>query len=165
MKPEDMTQEEKIKANAQLVIEGLGPAATELDDFGLNRESVEWVDGYIERQRKRGGSKAEIESLVSVIGSFLGECIIQNYGGKWGEFDGHWGIMFSERPPDMPMAEEIITQTEEEALSEACTLQAVFPFSKVFKQFQQGHKGGESIIAFYDLLGPMLKGPKVKRFH
>jgi hypothetical protein len=160
-----MTDEEKIKANAQVVIEGLGPAATELSDFGFNRESVEWVDGYIERQRKRGGTKEQIDSLISVIGSFYGECIIQKYGGKWGEFDGQMGVIFGEKPPDLPMEEEIKTQTEEEALGEASTVHAVFPFSKVYKQFQQGRKGGESILSFYDLIGPMLQGPQVKRFH
>src|SRR5437588_620734 len=128
-----MTDEEKIKANAQLVIEGLGPAATDLQDFGFNRESVEWVEGYIERQRKRGGTKEQIDSLVNVIGSFFGECIIQAYGGKWGEFDGHMGIIFGEKP-DLPVDDEIKTQTEEEALSDAGKLHAVFPFSKVAKQ-------------------------------
>ena len=159
-----MTTEEKIRANAQLVVEGLGEASGMGEEFGYNRESVEWVEGYIERQRKRGGSKAEIESLVQVIGSFLGECIVRTYGGKWREYEGQLGIIFSENvPTDAPVEE--ITQTEEELLSGGSTLHAVFPFSKVGKQFQQGRDAGESILGFFDLIGPMVKGPRIKRFH
>jgi hypothetical protein len=163
--PGEMTQQEKIRANARLVVEGLGPAATDIEDFGLNRESVEWVDGYIERQRKRGGSKAEIESLVQVIGSFVGEAIIKTYGGKWGEFEGNLGIFFREAKKEMEEEPEDITMTDEELMAEEHNLHAVFPFAKVHKQFQQGRKNGESVFAFFELIGQMQKKPKVKRFH
>jgi len=159
-----VTTEEKIRKNAELVVEGLGPAS-DLEDFGYNRESVEWVDGYIERQRKRGGSKQEIESLVQVIGSYLGECIIKSYGGKWGEVEGNLGVMFGEKelPADQPMEDSI--QTDEELMASGSSMEAAFPFAKVAKQFDQGRENGESVIAFFDVIGAMRKGPRVKRFH
>lgn len=65
-----------------------------------------------------------IKGLTNVLGSFLGECIRRNYGGKWTQFDGQWAVAFNER-------------------------NAAFPFNKLGKQFQNGHEGGDSIISFY----------------
>src|SRR5215470_14397105 len=150
--PSDLSMEQKIRANAQLVVEGLGEAARLKDDFegfGLNRESVEWVDGYIQRQRQRGGSKAEIDSLVQVIGSFLGEAIIKTYGGKWSEYEGNLGILFGDAEfAEKRMKEqepEDVIMTDVELRSQEWDVQIVFPFAKVHKQFQQGRESGESI--------------------
>jgi hypothetical protein len=39
--------EEKIKANAELVLKQLGPLSG--IDFGYNAQSVAWVDGFMEK--------------------------------------------------------------------------------------------------------------------
>jgi hypothetical protein len=111
-------QIELIRKNASLAMETLGP--TSGIDFGLNRESVEWVEGFIERQRAREDFDLEAASrLVDVLGSFLGECIIANAGGGWRcDQENGWGIVFSEG-------------------NEA------YPFNKVRKAFQNGLAGGE----------------------
>jgi hypothetical protein len=51
MEEEDLR---KIQDNVSLAIEQLGPLSDV--DFGLNQKSVEWVEGFIERQRSRPDS-------------------------------------------------------------------------------------------------------------
>lgn len=117
--------EDQIKANADLVITKLGPLSD--IDFGLNRESVIWIESFIERQRQRDDIDLEtIDGLVEVLGSFLGECMVANYAGQWHEVNGMWGV-----------------QLENEATA--------FPFNKVRKQFDNGIEGGDSIISFYEV--------------
>jgi hypothetical protein len=118
---------ELIKKNAQLVVDRLG----RLNDvnFGLNRESVAWVEGFIERQRARPGfDSTTVNNLVNTLGSFLGECIIANAGGswRWSDEDQTWSVAFSDN-------------------SHAS------PFVKVRKLFANGLEGGESILSFYDV--------------
>jgi hypothetical protein len=118
-------QIELIKKNANLVIEQFGPL-TEID-FGLNRDSVEWVEGFIERQRAREDFDLNnSDRLIDVLGSFLGECIIANAGGEWRVSETHGlGVGF----PD----------------GNFC-----YPFNKVSKMFRYGLAGGDSILSFYD---------------
>jgi hypothetical protein len=121
----DLKQLDLIKKNTKLVIEKLGPLSG--IDFGLNRESVEWIEGFIERQRAREDFDLEESAgLVDVIGSFLGEAIIANGGGEWRGSETHGlGIAF----PD----------------GNFC-----YPFNKVNKAFREGLDGGDSILSFYD---------------
>ncbi|GAA2905146.1 hypothetical protein GCM10010517_71300 [Streptosporangium fragile] len=114
----------QIQANVNLAIDQLGPLSDV--DFGLNRESVEWVEGFIERQRSRTDFDLEqIGVLVGVLGSFLGACIVAATGGSWHRSDDDgWGVLL----PDGSTA---------------------FPFAKVRKQFRDGVEEGESIAGFY----------------
>lgn len=119
-----MDELQKIQANVTFAIEQLGPVSDV--DFGLNEESVEWVEGFIERQRERPDFDLdESGGLVGVLGSFLGACVAEAAGGRWHymEEDG-WGVLL----PDGSTA---------------------FPFAKVRKQFRNGLEGGESISSFY----------------
>jgi hypothetical protein len=118
---------ELIKKNSRLVIEQLGPLSDVI--FGLNRESVAWVEGYIERQRARPDIDSTlVHSLVNTLGSFLGECLIANAGGcwRWSEEYKTWSVNFSDNA-------------------------MVFPFFKIEKLFESGLEGGESIVSFYDI--------------
>src|SRR4051794_35451506 len=75
-------REQRIKENVRLVIEQLGPVSGL--DFGLNRHSIEWVEGFIERQRTRADFDRDcVDGLVNTLGSFLGECIATESGGSW----------------------------------------------------------------------------------
>jgi hypothetical protein len=124
--------QDAIRANAELVIEKFRSLSELGERFGYNRESVAWVDGFIERQRSQSGFTIESAAmLVQVIGSYLGECVIHEYGGAWREDEGSWGVFFDD-------------------------LNAVFPFRKVHKQFQGGNDSGESILGFFDLIGPVI---------
>jgi hypothetical protein len=114
----------QIEANVRLAIDQLGPLSDV--DFGLNQESVEWVEGFIERQRSRPDFDLErIGGLIGVLGSFLGACIVAATGGSWHRpGDDGWGVLL----PDGSTA---------------------FPFAKVHKQFRDGVEAGESIVSFY----------------
>ncbi len=114
-----------IRGNAALVVEELGPIAG--IDFGFGAESVAWVDGYIDRQRRRLADAETTAKLVSVLGSYLGEAIIKAAGGAW----------------DVHERDEIGVRFDN---GDWC-----FPFSKVAKQFAGADaKGGESVLAFYN---------------
>ncbi|SDR21064.1 hypothetical protein [Thermostaphylospora chromogena] len=127
-----------IKENTRLVIDRLGPLSGL--DFGLNRDSVAWVDGFIERQRERPEFDPEnIDGLVNVIGSFLGECIVSATGGRWECSEEHgWGVRLGEEG-------------------------IVFPFVKVRKQFTNGIAGGDSILSFYNITVTYLATGRLRR--
>lgn len=114
-----------FKKDADLAISQLGPLSGL--DFGMNRDSVEWVDGFIERQRSRDDfDPSQSSRLIGVLGSFLGECLIAAAGGEWRHSDAGWSVTF----PNNAKA---------------------FPFAKVEKQFANGRQAGDSILGFYDV--------------
>jgi hypothetical protein len=116
-----------IRGNAALVVDELGPISGVVP-FDFGPESVAWVDGYIARQRQRMDDPNAVSSLVSVLGSYLGEAVIKAAGGTW----------------DVHERDEIGVQFDN---GDWC-----FPFSKVAKQFACGTaEGGESILSFYNV--------------
>ncbi len=110
-------QEQHLKANAERVIQELRPVSGM--DFGYNKESVKWLEGHLEQLRLSGAFQVEEtkNQLADLYGSFLGECIIQCYGGSWAEHDGMWGVAFDQN-------------------------NIVFPFAKVAKQMDNGLEDG-----------------------
>jgi hypothetical protein len=123
-----MTPLEKIRANAQLIINKAGPISGLGSRFGYNRESVAWIEGYIERCRNTPEfSRDGIPGLVEVLGSYVGECVIHVYGGEWREHSDTWGVFFDDK-------------------------NCVFPFAKVHKQFDNGIEGGDSILGFFEII-------------
>ncbi|XYH92783.1 hypothetical protein ACMHYB_33560 [Sorangium sp. So ce1128] len=127
-----------IRANAEMVVEKLGTSSG-LDNFGFDARSVEWVDGFIERQRVREDVGPEfVGRMVNVLGSYLGESIIRTYGGRWSFGEYGWCVEFDAR-------------------------NAAYPFAKVQKQFSNG--SGDSIYSFFSaipILFPALRpaGPR-----
>ncbi|SDK61563.1 hypothetical protein SAMN05421874_10975 [Nonomuraea maritima] len=118
---------QQIEANVRFALDQLGPLSDV--EFGLNEESVEWVEGFIERQRCRPDFDLEQASgLVGVLGSFLGACIASATGGRWHKLDQDrgWGVLL----PDGS---------------------TVFPVTKVRKQFRDGLEGGETITSLYQV--------------
>ncbi|XGV95508.1 MAG: hypothetical protein ACAF41_22525 [Leptolyngbya sp. BL-A-14] len=121
----DVTVQEQIRTNAELVIKQLGQIS-DIENFGYNLESVAWVDGFIERQRNRPDfSQDSIDRLVQNLGSFIGECIIACYGGAWQHEEGTWAVAFNQN-------------------------NFVFPFNKVRKQFVSGSE--DSIRSFFEMI-------------
>lgn len=118
--------EENIRANAELVLQQIrslnGP------DCSYTEESVKWLEGYIERLRDSGEfENAETKTkLISVFGSFLGECIVRCYGGAWKQHEsGVWCVAFNED-------------------------NIAFPFAKVAKQIDYGLEDG--IASFFNVI-------------
>ena len=122
--------EKQIRANAEMVIEQMRPVSG--IEFGYTQESVKWLEGYIERQRTSRGfaDQEEKNTLVSVFGSFLGECIVRCYGGAWRQHDGVWCVGFDEK-------------------------NVAFPFAKVAKQMDNGLEDG--IASFFTIIPLVFK--------
>lgn len=100
-------------------------------DLEYNREAIEFLDAFIERQREKEADNSRQSGLIYSLGSFVGECIIHNYGGYWQEdTESGWYIEPAER-------------------------KRFFPFNKVKKQFDNGR--GDSILSFYETVAPILK--------
>ena len=125
-----MPAEASIKQNAALVVE----TCKELVDFpfGYDEQSVAWLEGYIERQRIRGTFAQNADTYCAVFGSYLGECIIAAYGGRWHE--------------DEQYALHVLLEGDLRA----------FPFAKVRKQMEGGLDGGDSILAFFRSIRALL---------
>ena len=120
--PIDDKQLTAIRSNADLVIEQLDQTSD--ISFGTDAASVEWLEGFIERQRIR--QNTDVEGLVATLGSYLGEAVIAATGGEWDESDElGLSVLFPN--------------------GDRC-----FPFNKVRKQFEQGVEAGESVSSFYD---------------
>jgi hypothetical protein len=123
-----MERSEQVRANAQMVVQQLRPLSKIA--FGYNRESVHWLEGYIERQRLQENFASRKDKFTSIFGSFLGECIIQCYGGHWEDSNGSLGVIFDGE-------------------------NAAFPFNKVRKQLDNGLEDG--IGSFFDTIPILFK--------
>jgi len=121
---------ENIKANAEMVVQQMRSLSQM--DFGYTRESVEWLQGYIERLRPSGmfDTPATRDKLASVFGSFLGECIVRCHGGVWTTHEGVWCIAFANN--------------------------LAFPFTKVSKQMENGLD--DSIGGLFDTVPLIMSG-------
>jgi hypothetical protein len=117
--------EERIRANAEMVIQNLRPLSG--IDFGYTQESVEWLEGYIERLRLAGEfeSAESRDKLISVFGSFLGESIVRCHGGRWAQNEGMWCVAFDDQ-------------------------NIAYPFSKITKQIDNGLEDG--IATFFNAI-------------
>jgi hypothetical protein len=118
-----INQIKKIKENAELVKKQL--------DIEYNEESIKFLEEFIERQKNRMDTN-QIDGLINTLGSFLGECIIENFGGSWEEDEHGLTIKFDEK-------------------------NGVYPFSKIRKQFENGLE--DSIFSFYTSI-PIIFKPK-----
>ncbi len=129
----DEDEREGIRLNAELVAEQMRPLSGLAFDY--DAASVEWLDGYIERQRENlAGNEATVNRLVSVLGSYLGECIRRVYGGEWRRGEQGIGVYFTETV-------------------------AAFPFNKMQKQFANG--SGDSVYSFFRVIPALLRHESV----
>jgi len=117
-----MTNEEAIAANAEIVKRTF--AAQEL---GFDQRSVEWLDGYIERNRESWDAEMA-KSLGGTLGSFLGECIRVNFGGAWVMTEYGLAVQFGDE-------------------------QNAFPFNKINKHIANGSE--DSIASFYSSIAAL----------
>ncbi|NJK61990.1 MAG: hypothetical protein HC921_04220 [Synechococcaceae cyanobacterium SM2_3_1] len=90
-------------------------------ELSFDQAGVIWIDDYIHRLREQNATE-DRSGLVSTLGAFVGESIIQTFGGTWMEIDGMWGVQVNDRVW-------------------AC------PFAKVAKQFENGPE--DSVADFF----------------
>ena len=131
----ELDLEDIIKQNAELVIRQMSALCG--FPFGYDARSVAWLDGYIERQRARSDHTQElVDGLVNVFGSYLGECIKNNYGGYWENEAGQWRVSFNSD-------------------------NAAYPFAKVRKQLQNGPE--DSIMSFFEAIPVIFESATTKK--
>lgn len=123
-----------IEASAELVAETLG--------VGFDEDGIQAIDAFIDRlMDKYKESDEEFKtSIVFRVGSFLGEAIIENYGGRWIEDEGNFAIGFD---------------------SDNSKKNIAYVFSKVVKQFENGAE--DSVMSFYHQIPKVLKGDLLKK--
>lgn len=124
-----ITHAEEYRAAAKNVVAQLR------EDLGVelkyDEQSVEWLDGYINRIRTQL-DKETYPGLATALGAYVGEAIINTYGGAWAYFEqqDQWGIRFDNGD-------------------------GAFPISKVYKQLEDGEL--DSILSFFTLI-PKIRG-------
>ena len=124
---------DSIQKNVSYVKNQLSAALGETLD--LNAESIELIVGYINRTWERFNTSIK-DSLVDVLGSFLGETISEVYGGEWRiNNEGMLGIKF-----------------ENNAWA--------FPFIKTYKHYINGHE--DSIRSFFNAV-PYIRGGSLRK--
>ena len=90
-----------------------------------NAESVKYIEGFIDRTRESVDSEKS-DGFVASLGAFIGQCIIENFGGKWNQDEnGNICVEFDEQ-------------------------NRVYPFAKVKKQFDGGE--GDRVYSFYSII-------------
>ena len=117
---ESLSPQEMIRANAEMVLE---VARKEYDPhIGFDAAGVRWLDGYIQGLVDRGSVEAT-EELCDNLGSYLGTCIIETYGGTWQDTEHGWAVV---------MVDDL----------------AVFPFNKTLKHLTEG--AGDSVLSLFN---------------
>ncbi len=91
------------------------------EDFSVNEKSLKILDVMLDKEGSTYSEKMQ-NTLPQIFGSYLGEVIIQEYGGKWGK-----------------VGNDYVVQTDAGMIS--------FPFNKVYKHIVNGSE--DSIYAFY----------------
>ena len=118
-------------------LEKLAESVRQQLNLKYDKNSVKFIEGFIERNKASFDSE-ENKGLINSLGSFLGQCIIENYGGQW-QLDSETGtiaIAFDDK-------------------------NKAFPFAKVSKQFDNGLE--DSVYSFYTIIPTIFKLKKNKR--
>lgn len=98
--------------------------------INYNADGIKFLEGFIERNKAQI-TKDEWEGLINSCGAFVGQCIIENYGGQWvRDESGQAAILFNEN-------------------------NKIYPFTKVRKQFENGLE--DSIYAIYTIIPAVFK--------
>ena len=123
---EDLSPQEMIRANAEMM---LAVARKEFDPhIGFDAAGVHWLDGYIQGLVEKGDVEAT-EELCDNLGSYLGTCIIETYGGAWQDTEHGWAVVLD---GDL----------------------AVFPFNKTLKHLTEG--AGDSVLGLFNSISPLI---------
>jgi hypothetical protein len=118
-----------IDENAKMLVAAFSKLAKM--EFDYSEKSIEWIDGFIERNR--GGDP---QKMADVIGSYIGNAIVKNFGGRWVSVRGAVGV-----------------EVEGDIV--------VFPISKVEKQFANGAE--DSVLSFYRVIPVLISEQKAKK--
>lgn len=98
-------------------------------NLAYDEKSVRFLDDFINESSSKYNEEQR-NKLVEFLGSFLGECVRRTYGGSWEIINNEAAIRFDEN-------------------------NAVFPFNKIRKQFENGAE--DSILSFYQIIPMVFK--------
>eukprot|EP00466_Bigelowiella_natans_P012336 jgi/Bigna1/128910/aug1.7_g3618 len=118
--PADIPEEvqEQIEANSQAVIDKMARLFGGNNfEFGLDEDSVAYVDDLIDRNRRTWIREGSAERMMSMLGSYLGEAIINEYGGKWVQ---GYGVEIEEgfvAQPMVKVGKRIVNGIEEDSIA------------------------------------------------
>lgn len=99
-------------------------------------EGVKFLEGFIERN-KQEIPREEWSGLMNACAAFLGQCLIEQYGGRWAlDAQQNVGVAFDQN-------------------------NWAYPFAKVSKQFENGLE--DSIDSFFQVLPLVMKLPPKPR--
>jgi hypothetical protein len=119
-----MSPLQQIRANAAWVAESFGKQSG-IEPFAYTAESVDYLDQFLERQGASVKASAlSVNKFVHLLGAYLGECIIANYGGEWQE---------------SPQGAAVFIRTKTQA-------HWLLPFHKVYERITNG---SEDNLRFY----------------
>jgi hypothetical protein len=119
-----MSQLQQIRANAAWVAENFGKHSA-IEPFAYTAASVRYLDEFLGRQEAVvKASEDSVNKFVSLLGAYLGECIIAAHGGEWQESPEGLAVL-------------IRTKTKMHLLK---------PFHKVYKRIVNGD---EDNLEFY----------------
>jgi hypothetical protein len=76
---------ETTRGNAQVFVDGV-KSAYEVE-LQRDRTGAEWLDWFVQSRSEALDDKTRA-GLIELVGCFLGECIIHEYGGEWADQDG-----------------------------------------------------------------------------
>jgi hypothetical protein len=122
---------ERIRLNTKLLKEQA--AALLQKEVGCDKNGVQWLDGFIRRQRERGDAN---DALIDTLGCFYGECIRQTYGGSWLYVMGQLAIYFSEGS-------------------------AAFPFSHIIKHLEDDEDNA-ALASKFAMIGSLIEAGQIK---
>jgi hypothetical protein len=93
---------DQMKAAAERVIQIF--RENNLAELTLDLDGVRWIDGYINRVR-HDFPVGKREGLIAYLAAFVGECIVQTFGGTWIEdSEGRICVRVSDRMSACPLA-------------------------------------------------------------
>ncbi len=117
-----MNLSERVEKNAELTIRMF--AETQGVDLACDEDAIAIIDRFIAESGPEITENQQ-DQPVDFIGSFLGECVRRNHGGRWQEINGEPAVEFDRE-------------------------NAVFPFNKVARHFKNGSE--YSILSFYQAM-------------
>jgi hypothetical protein len=130
-----MSHDADFRELADRVLAGLAETGAEL---AYDRDSVAWIDAYIERNREHF-SEEEANKVANNLGAFVGECLRAAHGGTWvhDEKSGEWGVDLGGN------------------------LGTAFPAAKIYKQLRNGPE--DSVLSFFEVVGAIVAAGGIDR--
>lgn len=92
MSDDSLSVIEKIHLNAEIVMQFLRDNQVPAE---YSLKALEWLEQHLDQNRARYLNNNP-GNIISIFGSFLGECMCRNYQGQWTLTEYGWGVKIGE---------------------------------------------------------------------